>query len=226
MRSCGQGSSSNRLRRPAALRWGRTRCRPFSWAIRASSTSRPPRPRSTAGRCRPRRSSAWPRSGPGSRSAAVDPDDRPAERAHARVDVGPHAPAARAPLHYPRRLLLASLAPPAVEDHLGPVDVEKRALEIAVIADGLARDDEEQSVPPLLEDVRDVEHPDELAQARVDDARVAAVGAHHGVDLLDAHAARAAVLGRELDPSPAGIVHRPTPRAEKMSQSKMFRETR
>jgi len=63
-------------------------------------------------------------------------------------------------------------------------------------------------VLPLLEDVGDVEHPDELAQARVDHARVAAVRAHHGVDLIDPHAAGAAVLRRNLDPSSAKIVHR------------------
>jgi len=43
--------------------------------------------------------------------------------ARARVDVGPPAPAARAPLDHPRRIVLTPLAAAAVEDHLGPVDV-------------------------------------------------------------------------------------------------------
>jgi hypothetical protein len=101
-----------------------------------------------------------------------------------------------------------------IEDHLGPVDVAERALQISVIAERLAGDDEEEAVPPLLEDVRDVEHADELAQARVDHARIATLGAHHGVDLFDSHAAGAAVLRRELDPSSAGIVHRSPPSRE------------
>src|SRR5262249_56164860 len=107
------------------------------------------------------------RSGPISRSGAGDPDDRPAERAHAGVDVGPRAAAARTSLHHPRRFLLTPLAATAVEDHLGPVDVGERALQVAVVARRLARDDEEQPMLPLLEHVGDVEHPDQLAQARV-----------------------------------------------------------
>src|SRR5262249_56253894 len=91
--------------------------------------------------------------------------------------------------------------------------------EIALTVAGRAGYDEGQPGPPRLEVVGDVEHPDELAQARVDHACVAAIGAHHGIDLLDAHAARAAVLGRELDPSPAGIVHRSPPEENRQSKN-------
>ena len=117
-----------------------------------------------------------------------------------------------APVDHPRRLLLPPLVRPPIEDHLGPVDVGERALEVAVIARRARRHHEEEPVPPLLEDVRDVEHPDELAETRVDHARIAAVDAGHHADLIDTHAARAAVVRRELDPSRVWIVHALPPR--------------
>src|SRR2546428_3891754 len=43
----------------------------------------------------------------------VDAHDRPAERAHALIDVGPRAPAAGAAPDHPPDLLLAPLDPPA-----------------------------------------------------------------------------------------------------------------
>src|SRR5256885_1492933 len=78
---------------------------------------------------------------------------RRAERADAGVDVGRRAAAGSSPVDSPRARLLAPLAQSAVEDQLGRVDVGERPLEVAVIAGRLARDDEEEAVPPLLEDV-------------------------------------------------------------------------
>src|SRR2546427_896766 len=144
--------------------------------------------------------------------APVDAHDRPAERAHALIDVGPRAPAAGAALDHPRDLLLAPLDPPAVEDHLGPLDVGERPLEVVVVVGRPTGDDEEEPVAPLPQDVRDVEDPDQLAEAPVDHARIAAVHARHRVDLIDSHAALLAVLRPELDPSRGRVVHRSPPR--------------
>src|SRR5262249_36851613 len=57
---------------------------------------------------------------------------RPAEGAPALVDAGPRSPAGGAPVGRPRRLLPPPLVRPPIEDHLGPVDVGERALEVAV----------------------------------------------------------------------------------------------